>query len=251
MIIKRTIPYAILTTALVIIVAGSIAIPGAKNTHAAPPAQDGAQRSITVSGFGLAAGSPDIAYMNIGVETYGPDVGAALEENNTRMQAVIDALSTNGVAAEDIRTDHFNIYQERNGGAPLESQPAGEPANQYRVTNIVRVMVRDVDQIPTLLSAAIDAGANQIHGVNFALASPGALEAEARTMALEDARARAQQLADELGVSLGAVLQITEGSGAGMPFAADSVGGRGGGGPPISMGSLDVSVTLQVTFAIE
>lgn len=222
-----------------------------RSAEAAPPAQEAPQRTITVTGFGSASGSPDIAYMNIGVETVDSDVAVALQENNTRMEAVMSALQDAGIAEEDIRTSNFNIYQDRSfgPGGPPSSEP---PAAQYRVNNSVRITVRDIDTVGTILSTAVDAGANVINGVDFGLADRDSLEAEARVKAIEDARARAQQLADEIGAELGEVITVQETfGGAPGPYAEAAGGGGFNAALPISQGTLSVNISLNITFAIQ
>ena len=81
-----------------------------------------------------------------------------------------------------------------------------------------------------------------------------ALQAEARTEAVADARARAEQLAQDTGLTLGDVLNIQEGvvSGGYASYpAAEAAFGIGGGGAPISSGELKVSVQVQITFALQ
>ncbi|HZJ08427.1 MAG TPA: SIMPL domain-containing protein, partial [Trueperaceae bacterium] len=101
-----------------------------------------------------------------------------------------------------------------------------------------------------VLAAVVEAGANEVGGIVFTLSDPGALAAEARRMALADARQRASGLAEAAGVSLGAPISISELDA--MPYAAyrqaavmDSVGSS------VATGQLAITVTVQVTYAIE
>ncbi len=233
-----------------------------------PVRQEGAVRSMTVTGYGVAYGAPDVAYLNLGVESANQDIAIALDDASARMEAALAALKDAGVAPEDIRTTMYSVYQETPPspvpvglpeGAP-ESAPAPQPGapapttaplSVYHVSTSVEVTVRDTGQVATLLTAAINAGANAVGGIRFDIADRASLESDARAAAVEDARARAEGLASALGVTLGDVLEVVEG-GAGYPTPF-------GGGydarlavsvPPVSEGSLSVSVILTVTFAI-
>ena len=53
----------------------------------------------------------------------------------------------------------------------------------YRVSNQVNVKIRDIALVGDVLAAVTEAGANSIYGVNFSVADPAALEAEARALA--------------------------------------------------------------------
>jgi uncharacterized protein YggE len=205
--------------------------------------------TITVTGSGSAAGSPDIANMEIGVETADPDVSAAFNQTNATIQSVIDALVEIGVAREDIRTTGLNIYQDRPGGPdPMLS----EASATYRVSNQVRVTIRDISLVSDAINAAVGAGANNIYGLQFGIDNQDALEADARADAISNARERAQQYADLIGAELGDVVVINEnfGGGFGAFDVANFSTGFGGGGAPIEPGQLSVSVQVQVTFAI-
>ena len=83
---------------LAIPVLGSAALHGAPATAQEPPE---GERSITVTGYGVAYGSPDIARLGLGVETSNADVQIALDENNSRLEAVLAALREAGIADAD------------------------------------------------------------------------------------------------------------------------------------------------------
>lgn len=211
-------------------------------------------RSITVVGEGEASVAPNIAEANVGVEVLAPTVKEATEEAKERMTAIMAALQEAGIAEKDIQTSNYSIYFERYPEIRpmVEAEPL-EAEGSYRVSNMVRVKIRDLDRIGTVLDGVIEAGANNVYGVNFTVEDPGEVRSEARGKAIADARARAQELADLNGVSLGEVLQISEviggpftASGIPVPVAMEYRGGSG----PISPGELEFSVQIQVTYAI-
>jgi uncharacterized protein YggE len=204
--------------------------------------------SVSVSGMGQAFGAPDVAYIQMGVDIVNTDVGGAVTEANDVMNGVIEAISGSGVAEEDIRTTNFNVYSD------FYNPQTGEQTveRQYHVQNMVTVTVRDVSQVSTVIDAGLTAGANSVFGLNFGIADPTGLEQEARLQAIENARDRAQKLADAMGVTLGDPIVISETFGGGaIPFAFDAQAGLGGGGaPPVTGGQLSVSVQVNVIFAI-
>lgn len=207
-------------------------------------------RTINVSGSGEAFGSPDIAYINLGVDVADADISAALDKTNTTMEGIIKALGDAGVDAKDIQTVNFSVYPEDKYD-PQTGQATGERV--YHVNNSVNVTVRDIAKVGGVMKAGLDAGANSVNGLNFGIADTKALEAEARKSAVADARDRAQQLADAFGVTLGEVISVSEsfGNGPVQPlFGGDQGLAIGGAAPQISTGQLSVSVQVSVTFAI-
>lgn len=226
---------------------------GSLPTQAAAPAQQAtvpAAGGITVVGQGTAYGQPDQATVIVGVDTFAPTVAEATAQNQATLDDVMAALEAAGIAAEDIQTTNYSLYAEQIYGDRGPEGIAG-----YRVSNQVNVKIRDIALVGDVLAAVTEAGANAIYGVNFSVADPAALEAEARAAAMEDARKRAESLAELGGVSLGDIQIISEVVGTPvMPL------GMGGGGfameqaasaPGISPGQLSYQVQVQVTYGIQ
>lgn len=238
------------TLAVLVAVMGGALSFRAQPASAAPQQQAGEPpRTITVTGYGSAFGAPDIVMLGLGVEVVNADIVAAMDETTARMNAIMDALKAGGVAADDIRTDHYSIYQDY-GYSPA---PMGETPSQpqYRVSVGVTVTVRQTEAVGQLLASAVQAGANMVNYLQFDIEDRAGLEAEARNLAVADAQSRAGLLAAALGLSVGEPLTIIEGGDYLTP-----VRGLGGGGAayaesaPISQGTLRVDMQVTITFAL-
>lgn len=205
-------------------------------------------RTINVSGMGKASAPPDVAEIQLGVETVNTDVGRAISENTARMSAVMSVLKEMNVADKDVQTTRYNMWidEERD----REGQLTGE--RRYHVVNQVRVTLRDLAKTGELLQRALEAGANNVGGVSFSVADPTALEREARDLAIANARAKAEQLAAGLGAKLGPVRQVSEFGGVVQAVEAPMVErALAVGAPvPVSGGEFSVTVQIQVTFDI-
>jgi uncharacterized protein YggE len=246
-----------LVASLVLVAAfalGWVAIGGANLAQAQAPSPAAGVRSVTVVGEGSVSIEPDIARANIGVEVVQATVQEAVAEAREVMEAVLAALEEAGVAAEDIQTSGYNIWAERHFG---EMSRSNEEQVRYRVSNNVSVTIRDLEEVSAVLDAAIDAGANNIYGVNFGLDDPTTVESEAREKAVENALAKAEELAGLTGTEIGAVISISEviGQGGGYfggNFAASARDGLGGGGAgPIAPGQLRLTMQLQITYELQ
>jgi uncharacterized protein len=111
--------------------------------------------------------------------------------------------------------------------------------------------VRDVNQLGDVLDKAVAAGANNIYGVNFSVEDTSKLEADARAKAVANAKSRAESLAQLNGVQLGEVLSVSEVIG-GSAYPMDyGVKGLGGGGTPVQPGELEMSLSIQITYAVK
>jgi len=211
------------------------------------------ERSITVVGIGKVSGKPDIARVTVGIETQAPSLQRAVDDNKAKMNVLLETLKQLGLADKDIRTSNYSVYTERVGQpSPAADQPVSADQMIYHVTNQVDVTVRDVNQLGDVLDKAVAAGANNIYGVNFNVEDTAKLEADARAKAVADAKARAAELAQLNGAQLGEVLTISEViGGSAYPMYRDAVGMGGGGGTPVQPGELEMSVSIQITYAVK
>jgi uncharacterized protein len=249
-IVKRSHLTILAALVLALVLAVGFQAVSAQDNPPVTPAAGYPNNTITVSGLGTASGTPDIAYIELGVETVDPELAAAYEQAGETMQAVTGALVGVGIAAEDIRTSNVSIFPQDDFD-PQTGQPSGR---SFHVNNTLRVTVRDITQVEQVISAGIEAGANTIYNFYFGIDDTTALEQQARLDAIENARGRADALAAALGLTVGDPIVIAEGTAGGgqqpRPF-----GGGGGGfdamnSLPISPGSLDVNVVVTITYSI-
>jgi uncharacterized protein YggE len=203
-------------------------------------------RTISTNGIGTASAPPDVALIQLGVETIHTDAAQAISDNTERMTAVMDVLKAMEVEDKDIQTVSYSMWIEQ--VVDREGQPTGE--SRYHVVNQVRVRLRDLSKTGEFLQKALEAGANNVGGVSFSVADPTALQGEARDRAIADARAKAQQLATGLGAQLGPIRQASEYGGVVAPSAPVEAYGGGGGPVPVSGGEFSVTVEIQVVYDI-
>jgi uncharacterized protein YggE len=206
-------------------------------------------RTLNVSGVGVVYLTPDIAYINIGVNTQRENASEAVEVNKEQTNAVIKAIRDFGVDAKDIRTTNFSIW----------SNPVYDPMGQvqgtnYTVDNTVNVTVRNLDKLGDLLDSAISAGANSIYSIQFDVEDKTKATEDAREKAVKDAKAEAEGLAEAAGLKLGDIQSISYYESSPTPYFE----GKGGGGGamdasapvPIQPGQLAISVTVSLVYTI-
>jgi len=238
--------------AALLVTAVAMSACGTTQTGAQPNAQEPV-RTVTVVGQGKASGTPDVAHINIGVETHALSAQEAMNANRNEMNALLAKLKAMGIADKDMQTSNFSIYTEQLPQTlPVETKGvAGEI--QYRVSNQVNIKVRDVSKLGDILDQAVSAGANSVYGVYFEVSDTKDLEAQAREKAIADAKSRAEALTKLAGVSVGEVLVISEvitGSPSPLYYNTAKVEGLGGG-TSIQPGEYEFSLSVQVTYAIK
>ena len=187
---------------------------------------------------------PDIAQTQLGVQTFAAGVDEALQTNSARMDAIIAALKAQGIADADLQTSNFSVQPQ------YDFEKETRDIVGYWVNNSLAVTLRDLNQVGTALQAALDAGANTVNDLRFTIDNSEALQAEARALAVADARRRAETLAEAAGVKLGAALDIRESSNSYPIFARGSFDEASGAAVPVQAGELDLTVYVEVLFAI-
>jgi len=201
---------------------------------------------ISVSGVGEMKGTPDTAEVDLGVSVLSETVAEASSTAAELADALIASLTANDVAEEDITTTDYSIHPE------YDYSHNQQRLIGYRVTNLVRAKVRNVESTSALLDSVTSAAGAEVRigGLRFSIDDDEALISAAREAAWNDAHAKATQLAELSGQALGAVTSITETVDkppVPIPFeralAADHTG------TPIEPGTSAVTITLLVEFA--
>jgi uncharacterized protein YggE len=208
------------------------------------------QTGVWVSGTGKVTAVPDVAIFSLGVEAQEKTVKEAQSEAISAMNAIITALKANGVAEKDIQTQWYNI-------SPVMKWV--EDTNEqitigYKVTNMATVKIRDISKAGATIDAVAEAGGNltRINSINFTVDDPTAYYNQAREKAMQDANAKAEQMATLAGITLGKPTYISESGGyIPTPYYLKDYAEGGSASTPISPGELDITLTVQVGYAIE
>lgn len=227
-----------LLVALAIVLAAVLVLSGPVAT-----AQTDQNGGISVVGEGQVLATPDLARVTFGVEQTDPSLSQAMANARTSMEAVLTRLEQLGVSREDIQTVDFSvspIYDNRGDAAVLRG---------YRVSNAVRVTLRDFNQVGSVLDEVVAAGATRVQGISFGTSREAELHDQAREQAVADARRKAEQLARAAGVSLGSITSIdASGTGGVSPVREMSVAQAAA--TPIEGGQLEIRTMVRVTWAI-
>ena len=192
---------------------------------------------ITVSGDGMVSVVPDRAEFTFGVHTESATAAAALGANGALMSKVIDAIGKAGVGKGDIQTSQVSLSPQTSAD--------GKRVTGYAADNSVTVTVKDLGSAGAVVDAAVAAGANQVSGPDLTSSDQSKLYLQALKLAMDDAKAKAQAIADGGGVKLGKVTTAVEG-GSSSPVQTAVAGKE----TPISPGTSQIEATVTVTYAI-
>lgn len=226
--------------------AAAIAVPATAQTT---PVQAITGTRLDVVATGEVRRVPDIATINAGVVTQAPTASDAIRQNAARMGSVRNALRRAGIADRDIQTSQISLNPEYRYG---ENQPPRLVG--YQASNQVSVRFRDIAKTGEILDALVGEGANQINGPSLSIDRPEAALDEARTLAVANARSRAELYARTLGMRIKRVLSVSEPGIIHMPpvpVMRMEAAGAQDASTRIDPGEQTLTVNLTVSFELE
>jgi len=208
--------------------------------------------SVSVNGVGTATGIADMAVINFSINVSDRDPGNAVNEATELAESAIEAAVDLGISEDDIETVGYSIYMEEEYDYNTYEY-TGE--NIYHLTHSFKVKVRDIETAGDVLAALVEGGATTVGGIQFTMSNRDELTAEARSLALENARDTAEQLADGLGVDLGSPISVSEWTDYYGSYDPYGYGYYDNSyyydAPPISPGNTSITMNVSVTYAID
>lgn len=207
-----------------------------------------ATTELSVTGEGKVDIVPNTATVDVGVRVNNvATVDIAQSQINETNNAISVAMQELGIKKENIKTSNYSVY-------PAYDYSSGQDRITGYTGNVtLSIQTENVDQVSQVIQAATTAGANEIQNTRFEVDEPATYRAEARTKAIENAKAEAQKMADDLGIKLGKVVNVVEHTqstgGDYMPLMArEAASGMGGGGASFEPGSQTITSVVTLYF---
>ncbi len=221
-----------------------------------------ATNTISVSGDGEVFAVPDTATFSVTVQEEAKDVKSAQEVATKKGNEIIAYLKKGGVEEKDIQTTDYSVYPQYDYTNGVCTQggycpPGKQVLRGFQVSQTLTVKVRDTKKAGDLLSGVGSRGVSSVSGLSFEIDDQDALEAEARDKAIAKAKAKAEVLAESLGVRIVRIVGFSEGGGGGLIYYAKAMSmdaGMGGAeiapSPEIPTGQNKITSNVTVTYEI-
>lgn len=207
--------------------------------------------TITVSAKESVSVVPDMAEVVLGVTTQNADAKACQEENTKTINGLTEKLKELGIAETSIQTSDYNMNVRQ------DWQNNGEVIG-YEMTAMLTVSDIPLDQVGTILTETVQAGANEVRSVVYMSSKYDESYQEALQMAAASAEEKARALAAASGSTLGHAIRINEYSANQQArYAAPearAMAGAGAGAADMSVnmmpGELEIEASISVDYAI-
>ena len=221
---------------------------------------------LQLSATGTADVKPDIATISAGITTTGKSAREAIDANSRVAAEIVSAMTRQGVAERDIRTQTINVspqFAQPQTYQPIPSRRSdpnvemdeGPRITGYIANNQVEVRIRDLDVAPELVDDLFEAGANNVYGPNFSLEDQAPAMRAARLDAVRNLQAQAAEYAAAFGKRIVRLTAVSDRGGSSGPVYRQVSGivATGGGYPaappppppaPMQPGELQVQASV-------
>lgn len=205
---------------------------------------------LSVDGRGEITVSPDMAVINISVETNATNAKEAVSENTQKTNKVVSVLKGLIGPKDNLKTTEYTLY-------PVYEYNETKKKSfitSYRVTSEVRVKTFQLDKLGEIIDVTTDAGANRISGPAFDNSNKDENKRNALAKAVEDARETAKTVASAAGVELVRIVRITPSYNYPMPVFKQNyrsaVRAESSDAPVIESGDMTVEANVSIVYEI-
>ena len=171
----------------------------------------GPVRQVTVRGLSEREVRADVAEWTVQLQAADDDLGAALGAVERDLSALTAFATEAGLAAEDVTRGRLNVSQP--GSEPYRQGP---PPPRYAITQSATIRSDEVALVEALSRRTADLVARGVliqdyQGPQFVFTDLTAIKPAMIAEATRDARAAAEQFAEDSGAEVGAILRASQG----------------------------------------
>ncbi len=250
---KRSILQSILTAFLTVILMVLVVLVGVKFF---PNLLVPTKSIITVTGEAQQDQKNQIATFTASVMSTNDDKQKATDATNSQMTNLISSVKALGISDNDIKTENISVYQQPSPYPVQMMYPirgGGTGSGAWVANNSITITIRDLSKVSNLADLLNKSGATNVYGPNYTVDNTINTQADVLGQAIENARKKAEKIAQASGRTLGKAITIQEGGQNNViyPMMEKAVG-LGGGSPstPVQPGTQTVYKSVTVTFEL-
>jgi len=203
---------------------------------------------VQVSGSSQKEVIPDIARINVSINTVNANLEQAKDENTQKLDKVLAALKDQGVTDKQIKTDTYQvdpIYNYEKDKLPT--------LKGYRITNRLEI-TEAVEKVGILVNEVTRAGANEINSIRFETLNEKEFKNDALQEAVKDALKKADVIAGALNKKISNVKLVNESGVFYNPIMLEArtfkAVNSDAAAPNLPMGKVTVGANVQVTVEL-
>jgi hypothetical protein len=232
--------------------------------------------TISFSGHGELTATPDLATISFTIDETGATVATAQAKVTAKETAALGFLNQSGIVKTDIKTNNYSSYPQYQYQNSVCPQPLIPPTNSgsgvalpstaiycppskqvltgYDVSEDISVQVHDLTKAGDIVTGIGAIGISNISGPNFSIDNQDALNEQARKLAIDDAKTKAKALANDLGVTLGQIVNFSENGNSAVypePMVMGAAVSTKAAAPALPTGQNTITSDVTITYEIK
>lgn len=217
---------------------------------------------ISVNGSGEVVAISDIATLSVNLSKEGKTAKEAQDLLNESITKTLSYLKEQKIDDKDIKSEYgglspkYSYYEDKVTCFAYPCPTRDPKIVGYTATQSITVKIREVDNASIIRTGLAGIGITDINGPTFSIDDEEGFKDEARSLAIEEARTKAEVLAKELGVKLGKVVSFSENSGNYYPMYSKTMMGAGDAvsaqesAPTLPKGENKITSNVTITYEI-
>lgn len=203
---------------------------------------------ISVQGEGKVKAVPDQAHISIGIENKGANATEIKKLNDATTEKVVQFLKKFNLPKGDVQTQKVS----------LTPQYDYDKKKYYHIANqTIVIFLRDLGKYDELMAGLVDTGINRVNYISFETSKEEQFKTEARKLAMQNAKKKAEDYVSVLGQKVSKALTINDNTQVVYPQAermykvamvSDAVGGAP---ETLAVGEIEVTANVSVSFLLD
>src|SRR5262245_40384543 len=206
--------------------------------------------SVTANGEAVITAEPDQAQIDIGVVTQARNAPEAAKENAEKLARVMSEVKKLLGKGDEIKTSSYSLnpnYRYPQGGKP---EIVG-----YTATNVLHIKTGALENVGKLIDTAMQSGATTIQRLLFPVKDEQSAQLQALRLASIKAKAKAEEMANAVGLKIVKVLSITEGERGVRPIVmpqprVSQMEAVAAAPTPVEAGTIEVRSSVSLTAEV-
>ena len=203
---------------------------------------------ITVTGEGKVKVAPDQVRISVSVQSKGSKAADVKKENDKKVDAVLKYIKKMGIAKEDFQTTRVSLNDQYD---------YDKKKHNYIAVQSIQVLIKDLSKYDELMEGLVDSGINEIGNIDFQSSKLEFHKSEARKLAIQNAKLKAQDYVGALGQKMGEAYTIVDNSQDNYGpqpryemMALKMADSAFGGNETLAIGEIDVTANVSVSFIL-
>jgi len=203
---------------------------------------------ITVSGEGKISVMPDRAVLKFGIQNSGKEASEVKNLNDETVDKVLKYIKKFGIATTDYKTTQVSLRKEYD---------YEKKKHFYKAVQSIQITLKDLTKYDELMAGLVDTGINNIDNVEFKSSKIEEHQSNARKLAIQDAKKKAEDYVSVLNQKVGKAIMITDNSQPIYPpmyknvvfeaMASDAGSAR----ETVAIGEIEIITNVNVSFLLE